>query len=376
VLVQVTKEVLLHALYPVLKAVAAHSPLPILSGIHIQADADGLVLTASNSSMAITCRIPQETGILTLQQPGRIVVTARYFYEIVRKLNPGVITLMGEDSFLLTLQSGGTQIRLCGMDPVEFPLPPSVEGQPVFTFRVPNGVLKSAIKQVATVAATSENRPVLTGVCLEYKEASLCLTATDGVRFATCTLRVARVMSSEAVTVVVPGKNLQEAVKLLAGEDGVTEITLTANRIRLQTPTVQIQSAVIDGRYPVLHSIIPRDYRCEIMVDTLILVNAFEIATILASADIVRIVVNAGKMELLSHIAEIGDSVDEIPLQEMNGEDFQLSVNGKYILDILRCLDTESVRMQFTGPLSPLVIQPVNDLTTSLFLITPVRTSH
>lgn len=375
-LVQVTKEALLHALYPVLKAVAAHSPLPILSGIYIQADADGLVLTASNASMTITCRIPQEADVWTLQQPGRIVVPARYFHEIVRKFNPGVITLLGKDGLLLTLQSGGTQIRLCGMDPTEFPLPPAVEDESICTFHVPNGLLKTAIKQVATVAATSENRPILTGVCLTFQEGSLCLTATDGVRFATCTLPLDHVMNSEAVTAVVPGKNLQEAVKLLAGEDGLTEIALTTNRIRLQTPTVQIQSAVIDGRYPVLHSIIPRAYQCEITVDTLLLVSAFERATILADANLVRMVVTAGKMDLLSHIAEIGDSVDEVPLQERNGEDFQLSVNGKYMLDILRCLDNESVRMQFTGPLSPLVIQPVNDVTAALFLITPVRTAH
>ena len=326
--------------------------------------------------MTITYKIPQEAGSLSIPLPGRIVVPARYFHEIVRKFNSGLITLIGNDSFLLTLRSGHTQIRLCGMDPTEFPLPPSVEGQPVLKFSIPNGLLKSAIKQMATVAATSENRPVLTGVCLAYSEASLCLTSTDGVRFATRTLPIVPDMNSEAVTVVVPSKNLHEAVKLLAGDDDVTEIELEANRIRLQTPTVQIESAIIDGRYPVLHSIIPNGYRCELLVETLLLVNAFERATVLASASIVRIVATAGKMDLQSHLAEIGDSVDEVPLQEMSGEDFQLSVNGKYMVDILRCLDDESVRIRFTGPLSPLVIQPVNDLTAALFLITPVRTPH
>jgi len=61
---------------------------------------------------------------------------------------------------------------------------------------------------------------------------------------------------------------------------------------------------------------------------------------------------------------------------EMSGEEFVLSLNGKYFVDILRNLDCASVRIRYTGKSSPIVILPNESLMPALFLITPVRTHH
>lgn len=374
-LVNVTKDSLLDALQHVLKAVSANSPIPILTGINIQANANDLIFTASNSSMTIQYRIPQDRSSMTVQRTGGIVVPARYFYEIIRKFNTGLITLEIREHLILTISSGQSQIRLCGMDPAEFPSIQTVEGHPALKIGIDSTLLKSSIRQVATAASTSETRPILTGVCFEYNHESLNLIATDGIRLASRTILIENNTSTGA-NVIIPGKNLYEASKILDGEDITTELEVGANQIKFTANNIQIQSALIDGVYPSIKNIIPKTYLSEAIVETACLLNAVERATVLATGSIIRIVVTSSKFNLLSKTAEIGDVQDEVPLKEMNGEDFIISLNGKFFIDILRYIDSEYVRLRFTGKLSPIVIQPLNNLSSALFLITPVRTAN
>jgi len=373
VLVHVTKDALIKALQHVLKAVSTNNPIPVLTGINFQASANELVITASNTSMTIQYRIPQDSSSKTVQRTGGIVVPARYFYEIIRKFDDGFIYLEITDHLILTIKSGNSQIRLCGMDSAEFPPTKTVECHPVLKLRINNAILKSSIKQVATSASTSEARPVLTGVCFEYDDESLKLIATDGIRLASRTISVEN-KGVAGTAVIIPGKNLYEAAKILDDEDNITEIIVGANQIRFTANNVQVQSALIEGVYPSIKNIIPKSYLSEVIAKTTCLLNAIERATVLASESIVKIVVTSNKINLLSRTAEIGEVHDEVPLKEMNGEEFIISLNGKFFVDILRCIDSEYVRLRFTGKASPVVIQPLNDPSSTLFLITPVRT--
>lgn len=372
-LVHVTKDSLINALQHVLKAVSANNSIPILTGINIQAHANDLIFTASNASMTIQYTIPQDPSSMTVQRAGGIVVPARYFYEIIRKFNDGVVTLEIKEQLILTITSGNSQIRLCGMDSAEFPSINNVESRPVLKLSVKNALFKSSIKQVATAASTSETRPVLTGVCFEYHDESLNLIATDGIRLAFRTIHIEN-RANAATNVIIPWKNLYEAARIMDGEDNTTEIEVGVNQIRFIANNVQVQSALIEGVYPSIKNVIPKSYLSEVIVETAFLLNAVDRATVLAGESIIRIVAASNKLDLLSKTAEIGDVQDEVPLKEMNGEDFVISLNGKFFIDILRCVDSEYVSLRFTGKASPIVIQPFDNSSSTLFLIPPVRT--
>jgi len=312
---------------------------------------------------------------MTVQRAGGIVVPARYFYEMIRKFNSGFIILEIKDHLILTITSGHSQIRLCGMDSAEFPSTHHVESRPVFKLRMNNALLQSSIKQVAAAVSTSEARLVLTGVCFEYCDESLNLMATDGIRLASRTIPIENKAKTSA-NVIVPGKNLYEVAKILEGEDHTTEIEVGVNQIRFTTNHIQIQSALIEGVYPSIRNVIPKSHLSEIVVETACLLNAIERATVLASESIVRLEATSNRLDLLSRTAEIGDVQDQVPLMEMNGDNFIVSLNGKFFVDLLRCVESEYVRLRFTGKASPIILQPLNDLSSTLFLITPVRTAN
>ncbi|NQX43895.1 DNA polymerase III subunit beta [Paenibacillus tritici] len=373
--VNITKDSLLKALQQVLKAVPANNLISKLAGVHIHAHANAMVVTTSNSSMTIQYRIPEGYTSLKVQRIGEVVVPARYFYEIIRKSDSGFITLEVERYLMLTISSGHTRIRLCGMDAADYPKVHTIESHPLLKLRINNALLKTSIKQVACAASTSEHRPVLTGISFKYSNQELNLMATDGVRLASRTLNIDHEADGDR-HIIIPGRNLLEAAKIMDGEESATEVEVSSNQIRFTTNNIQVQSALIEGEYPSLRNVIPQAFISEIIVETPSLLKAIERATVLASESIIRIAATVDTLNLLSQTTEIGDIQDEIPIQERSGEDFILSLNGKYFADILHDIDNKFVRLRYTGKMSPIVIQPLNDLSSTLFLLTPVRTAN
>ncbi|MWC26867.1 DNA polymerase III subunit beta [Paenibacillus sp. MMS18-CY102] len=375
-LVHLSKESLLAAMQHVLKAIPSNCPIPILSGIHIQAFEHAIMFTSSNTSMMVQYSIPQITRALHVIRAGSIVVPARYFYEIIRKLDEEAIVLEIIEGPALAIASGLSRFRLCGIDAAEFPLYWHKENHhcPAVKIRINNALLKSSIKQVAAAASTSEARPVLTGVSFEHRNDSLNLVATDGVRLAMRIIRNETKGSLDA-KVIIPWKNLYEIARMLEDNDQTTEIEVDTTRITFKTNHLLIQSVLIDGTFPSIHHVIPKSYHSELIVETSRLLHAVERASILAKGSIIKLVATATTLQLSSQTTEVGETYDEIALTSMHGENFMISLNSKYFIDMLRCLDDPYAKLQFASKDSPIVLLPAGDPSSALFLITPVRTA-
>lgn len=375
-LVNVTKESLLHALQHVLKAVVANSPNPILSGLHIQAYEKALVFTASNTSMTIQYRVPEDKDSMNVQRTGGIVVPARYLIEIIRRLHAGWIAFESEEPFILSITSGDSHVRLCGLDPAEFPPVHSLstDAEPACKFQIQNDVLRSAIRQVCVAASTSDSRPVLTGVSFEFTGEYLNLMATDGIRFASRTLHTGYNISN-GTNVIVPAKNINEIVKMLSEDNAATEIAVSRHQISFTAKELHVQSVLIEGVFPsAVKNVIPQSCKSELLIGPYGFLQAVERVSILAGGNIIRLTAASGKLVLLSGTADIGEVRDEISLENMEGDDFTIALNGRFLLDILRCLDSGNLRVRYTGKESPVVILTSDPLSPALFLITPVRT--
>ncbi|MEK3775867.1 MULTISPECIES: DNA polymerase III subunit beta [unclassified Paenibacillus] len=370
-LVEITKDSLMNAIQYVIKAVAANSSIPILQGIHIQAGADGVTFTASNTSLTIQSMIAHDDVSLTVKRAGAIVIPSRYFHDIIRKFNDDQIILEIKEPMILSIVSGHSQLRLCGMDPTEFPSIDDGEAFPSTKLRINTSLLRSTIKQLAIVASTSDTSPILTGVSLEFRNDCLNVIATDGVRLAYRTLNLENA-ANNSVNVIIPAKNLYELSKMLNKTDETTEIEVINHRVNFTTNGLKVESALIEGTFPSMMNVIPQSYVCEISVDKACLLKAVECVTVMASAHVIKLVANADTLKLLSKTADVGDIQNEIPILEMRGEEFMISLNGKFFFDILRNMDCASVRIRFAGKTSPIVVLPDNTLMSSLFLITPV----
>lgn len=374
-LIHVSKDSLGTALQAALKVISANSSSRVLSGILIQAQTQGLILTASNIRMTIEYKLPVKKDSMIVHKTGEIVVPARYFYEIIRKLDPGPIRLEIGESLILNIQSGNTQFRLCGLDVVEFPRIQYIDHPNTQRINMKNTLLKQIFKRVVFAVSSSETRPVLTGVSLQIDNHSIRVVATDGIRLAQHVVESVEDYGAIPLNVVIPGSTLEDLLKILNDDaDSSTELEIGLKQIRFTSNGLRVQSALLEGTYPSIDNLIPQMSLSEVIVKTDLLLHVVERISILAGESVTLSVLPSHTLSLVSKTAEVGDVKEEIPMEQLDGEQFRVTFNGKYFRDILRVMDSENLRIRFAGKERPLVIQPVDASSSTLFLITPMRT--
>ena len=102
------------------RAVAAKSSIPAMEGILIEADTR-LRLTGYNLETGIQATVPAE-----ISQPGSLVLSARLFGEIIRKMPDDVVVFTSKD-YMVNIKCGMSEFNILGTDPEEFPELPTVD---------------------------------------------------------------------------------------------------------------------------------------------------------------------------------------------------------------------------------------------------------
>ena len=229
------KALLLSAINTAGRAVAAKSSIPALEGILAEADAHGLRLTGYNLETCITTLIEADVS-----QEGSLVLSARLFGEIVRKLPDDVVSV-STDGNNVSIVCGPTSFDIVGSDPREFPELPEVdEGN---TLSITQEKLKGMISRVIFAVSDNESRPIHTGALFEVEGEELTMVAVDGYRLALRREAISGKDGAASFSFVVPGAALSEVEKICADCDQLVSITEGRRHV-----TFQIGSTVLVAR--------------------------------------------------------------------------------------------------------------------------------
>ncbi|MCT2345890.1 DNA polymerase III subunit beta [Niallia taxi] len=372
----IQKEHLVQSVQDVMKAITSRTTIPILTGIKIVATEEGVTLTGSDSDISIESFIPKEeneTVIVEIQRPGSIVLQAKFFSEIVKKLPTSQVELE-VDNLQTVIRSGKSEFNLNGLDSEEYPHLPQISEENIF--KIPTDLLKNIIKQTVFAVSTSETRPVLTGVNWKIENDDLICIATDSHRLA---LRKAKIDANteQAFNIVIPGKSLNELNRILDDHNEPVEIVVTENQILFKAKHILFFSRLLEGNYPDTNRLIPTESKTEIVVNAKEFLQAIDRASLLAREGRNNVVkfstIGQDVIEISSFTPEIGKVVEELVSESIHGEELKISFSAKYMMDALKALEGTEVKINFTGAMRPFVINPLND-DSILQLILPVRT--
>jgi DNA polymerase-3 subunit beta len=370
----VSQKLLSSAVHYITPAVSTKSVIPILSGIKLHVDNNGLILTAANTGMMMQYEIENDSENLIVHNSGSIVIHSRYFVDIVRNMPYGLIKIEINDGLNVCIQSGMARYKLNGINPEEYPNLVKHEHCGKLTFS--NHHLKHIIKQVTFTISTSETRPVLTGVSCEISNDQLRFVATDSIRLSSQTTnKFTTEHFDKSMTVIIPGKQLLDFSRLLTNEQGITDIAIGGNTITFKTNNLTLQSSLIEGTYPSIDRLKPETFTSELIVETTKFLRALERVTLLSgeSNNVKLILMTVNSIVLSSKTEAIGDVVEEVIIEELDGKQLSVTFNGRYMVDIIRAIDSKKVKLRFTDKLKPIVVQPI-DNPNSFFLITQIRT--
>jgi len=371
---------LIESVQDVSKAITSRTTIPILTGIKITASEEGITFTGSDSDISIESFVPKEEDgdeIAVIQQTGGIVLQAKIFGELVKKLPMDIVEIEVANQFQTIIRSGKSNFNLNGLDAEEYPHLPQITEDKVI--RIPADILKNLIRQTVFAVSTAETRPILTGVNWSIKGSRLNCIATDSHRLAQRTVEIETAADAE-YNIVIPGKSLNELNKILPDSNEPVGIVITDNQVLFKAKHLLFFSRLLEGNYPDTSRLIPTDGKTEIVVNTKEFLQAIDRASLLAkegqNANVVKlssVTDIPGTIEITSNSPEIGKVTDRVNCKSIEGEELKISFSSKYMMDALRALEGTEITIRFTGAMRPFIIRPVNDDTT-LQLILPVRT--
>ncbi|MCF3944012.1 DNA polymerase III subunit beta [Oceanobacillus alkalisoli] len=373
----IKRDLLITAVQDVMKAITPRPVIPILSGMKVEASIHGITLSGSDSDISIESFIPSEdNGNVNVEniEPGTIVLQARYFPDIVRKLPQDTVDFIVEENHQVKISSGKSEFTLVGQSAEEYPHLPRLEAETSFEMPIP--LFKNMIKQTVFAVSTMETRPILTGVNIKLENNELTFTATDSHRLAMRKTAIEAV-GIEFHNVVVPGKSLNELNKILDDTEETVEINVTNNQILFRTKHLSFLSRLLDGNYPETSRLIPEERKTRIVVNTKELLNTIDRASLLAREErnnVVKLTTQESSIvEITSNSPEVGNVHEEIVVETIEGEELKISFSSKYMMDALKSMEYDEVIIDFTGAMRPFVLIPKED-DSILQLILPVRT--
>lgn len=374
---EIARDRLLDGLSDVTKAVSSKAAIPILTGIKLDVDEEGLYLTGSDSDITIQTFIPAEENgeqLIRTSQRGSIVLQAKYFNEIVRKLPTNDIEIEVSGHLQTHIRSGKSEFHLIGSDAEDYPQLPEIDDDRHFA--IPADLLKSIIRETVFAVSASESRPVLTGVHWQVQEGELVCVATDSHRLARRKTRLESAPDDD-YSVVIPGKSLQELNKILEDSNEPVGITMSNKQVLFRAGHVLFYSRLLEGNYPDTSRLIPSEYKTDIYVNGKTLLQSIDRASLLAREErnnVVRFSADGSNIvEISSNSPEIGKVEEQVETASVEGEELKISFSAKYMMDALRAIEGQDIVIRFTGAMRPFILKSAED-DTLLQLILPVRT--
>lgn len=360
------------------RAISSKTTIPILTGMKLVATQQGLIVTGSNVDISVQNLIAQdnEDNELEIASLGAIVLPARFFNEIIKKLPGEKFTLEIIENNQTLITSGNSEFTLNGLDANNYPHLPEVENNDQLT--IATEILHQLVNETVFSASTQENRPILTGLHLKITGNELLAVATDSHRLAQRKVTINN-QSQNNYDIVIPAKSLVELVRSFRDSEQDVKISISENQILFEFAQTLFYSRLLEGNYPATDRLIPQESSTQLEFEAKTLLDSVERASLLAHAgrnNVVRLVIEKAtkKATIYGNSPEVGTVEEDLQPLSLTGEDLEIAFNPDYLKDALRALGDTRIRLEFTAPLHPFTLKPTSDVENFIQLITPVRT--
>lgn len=347
------------------RAVSPKSSIPALEGILLEAGSD-LRLTGYNLETGIRTIVPAD-----IREEGTLVLGARLFGEIIRKLPDDIVTFQAEN-YMVNIKCGMSEFNILGTDPEEFPELPTVEYQN--SLILPQSKLKAMISQTLFAVSDNESRPIHTGSLFEVDGNGLTIVSVDGYRLALRHEAIDKKEGAETFSFVVPGAALSEVEKICSDVDEPASVTQGARHVMFKVGDTMLVSRRLEGEFLAYRQAIPRNNTIHVEGDTRALLSSIDRVSLIISDKLkspLRCVFDSNLLKISTKTA-IGDAYDECPLSG-DGGGLEIGFNNRYLMDALKAAPADRVRLELTTSVSPCVILPAEGEENFLYMVLPVR---
>ena len=363
----ISREKLQEGLNAVTASIPVKTTLPVLANILVETTERGIKLSGTDLDIAVSTEIAAD-----VEASGAVTIPAKKLSEIARELPPAPVRIAAVGEQRITLECGRSRFKLLGLPRDEFPTFPAVRFDE--SWRIKSGDLQKLISHTAFAVSTEESRPILNGVLWELRPDRMSMVATNGHRLAKMSVPVTS-DSAPSNDLIVPPKALEQVRRLFPAEEEL-EIGRGENHIGFRSPFTAVYTRLIEGPYPNYEQVIPKDNDRIAVADKASLVGALKRMSVVASDQThrIRLSFNSGMLKFSVQTPDLGEAQDELPIR-FTGDQLDIGFNASYLLEILRYIPTDEVKITLKAPERAATLEPEawSDNASYLCLVMPLR---
>ena len=360
----VERQKLLEAVSKLQRAVGAKTSMPVLEGILISAEQGKITLVSYNLEIGMKKELYAKCD-----ETGDIVINAKLLADILRRMNGLQVEISADSRLNCHIKCGEATFDIMGMAAEDFPEMPSVGNGKVIS--IDGSVLSDMVR--GTFFATAQNegaKPVLTGINVTIEDGIMQFVAIDGYRLA---IRKQKVYISDSFSFLIYGKAILEAVKLIDEETENVEISVGERLISFNINGYDFISRLFEGEFVNYEKTIPETKTQRVVVNTRELIDTIERVSLLISESFstpVRCYFN--ELNVVFSCATSMGRATETFNTRLEGPNFEIGLNSRYLLEALKAAETEQVQILFNGPNNGVLIEPLEG-NEFKYMIMPMR---
>ena len=359
------KALLQNAINVTSRAVAQKSSIPALEGLLLHADTM-MTISGYNMQTGIRTKVSADvTGV------GDIVLNARLFGDIIRRMPDDMITFTADDRQMVHLSCGDADFDILGLGAGDYPELPEVEDE--FSAAIQQRILRAMIGETAFAVSTNESRPVHTGSLFEINDKGLTMVSVDGFRLAIRKEPLERI-DGGAFSFVAPGSALNEVQKICEDSEELATMTLGKRHILFEVGDTELICRRLEGEFLDYKNAIPRKNPITVVAETKSLIESIDRVSVVISEKLkspVRCIFDHDKV-MLSAKTGNGEAKDVCRLSG-DGGGLEIGFNNRYLMEALRYAPADTVKIELNTGVSPAIIVPTEGEENFLYMVLPVR---
>jgi DNA polymerase-3 subunit beta len=364
----ITRQNLHQALAAVSASIPTKTTLPVLSNILLEAREDGIWISGTDLDVAVRVHAPAEVS-----ETGSLTAPGKKLQEIARELPDQPVEMVARGD-QLELRCSRSAFKLNGLPSDEFPSLPEIRFEEGWS--ITGSELQKLIHHTAFAVSTEESRPILNGVLWELRDGSMRMVATNGHRLARMSVPAGPATATSA-DFIVPPAALNQVQRLFKTEDAL-EVARDGNHLGFRSAGTEVYTRLIEGTYPNYEQVIPKDNDRFAIVEKSLLESSVRRMAVVASDQThrIRLEFDQGRVHLAVLTPDLGEGEDELELQ-YDGDTLEIGFNANYLLEVLRYMPTDEVKLTFKAPERAATLEPVmpegEDPMDYLCLVMPLR---
>jgi len=349
----ISSEVLLKTIQPLIGIIVNNPALPIIENILIEIEENTLSVKATDLETTIINKTKVESD-----SKASIAVNAKLLVETLRTFPEQPLTFKtNTENKTLEITSEQGNYNLSYINSDEFPNTPEI-GE-AKSISINSKTLESGIKNTLFATGNDDLRPVMSGIYVEINTNSILFVSTDAHKLVKYQNKIESDIDYSA-SFIIPKKPLQLIKNTINDDTNTIKLDYNKTNIIFTFQNMQIYCRLIDGNYPNYSAVIPKENPNQLNVDRASLLNALKRVCIFSNQTTyqIKFAINGNEINLSGEDVDFSNKGQEKIKCEYSGQDIEIGFNGKFLIEILNTLDSETVNMLFSSPSKAAIIKP------------------